>query len=95
MPALSSAAAPRYTVGGRLPLVRDDKTMRSKVTEQGVILPRQWFQGVDEVEIRREDDRVVVLPFRGDDPITRLGKQPITDDLDDASVNHDRYLYDG
>ena len=68
--------------------------MRTKVTEQGVILPRQWFEGVEEVEIRRQDDCVVVSPFRRDDPIMRLGKQPITGDVDDASVNHDQYLYD-
>ena len=67
--------------------------MRSKVTEQGVILPKQWFQGVAEVEIQREDDRVVVVPVRADDPITRLGENPINVDMDDAAANHDRYLY--
>ena len=67
--------------------------MRSKVTEQGVVLPKQWFPGVDEVDIRRENNRVVVVPFRGDDPILALGKDPITVDVDDASDNHDRYLY--
>ena len=67
--------------------------MRSKVTEQGVILPKQWFQGVAEVEIQREEDRVVVVPVRADDPITRLGENPINVDMDDAAANHDRYLY--
>ena len=67
--------------------------MRSKVTEQGVILPKQWFQGVAEVEIQREEDRVVVVPVHTDDPITRLGENPINVDMDDAAANHDRYLY--
>ena len=67
--------------------------MRSKVTEQGVILPKQWFQGVAEVEIQREEDRVVVVLVRADDPITRLGENPINVDMDDAAANHDRYLY--
>jgi len=70
-----------------------EKTMRSKVTEEGVTLPKQWFQGIDEVEIRREKDRVVVVPVRDDDPIMQLGKDPIRVDVDDASANHDRYLY--
>jgi len=61
--------------------------MRSKVTEAAVILPRQWFPGVLEVEIRRENDRVVVQPFRPDDPIRELGRHPITTDVDDASLN--------
>ncbi len=72
-----------------------EETMRSKVTEEGVILPRQWFPGVEEVEIRREKDRVVVQPVRPDDPIMELGRHPITTDVDDASLNHDRYLYNG
>lgn len=28
------------------------------------------------------------------DPIHRLGTQPVTMDIEDGSVNHDRYLYD-
>jgi len=67
--------------------------MRSKVTEQGVVLPKQWFEGFDEVEIRREKDQIVVVPCRPDDPITELGTHPIPVEVDDASVNHDRYLY--
>ncbi|MBC8870953.1 MAG: hypothetical protein H8E44_16130 [Planctomycetes bacterium] len=66
--------------------------MRSKVTEQGVILPKQWFPGVAEVDIRREGDRVVVVPVREDDPITKLGENPISVEVDDAAANHDRYL---
>jgi len=67
--------------------------MRSKVTDQGVTLPKDWFQGVAEVEIQREEHRVVVVPVHGDDPITSLGKNPINLDVDDAAANHDRYLY--
>ena len=67
--------------------------MRSKVTEEGVTLPKQWFPGISEVEIRREDDRVIVVPVRADDPITKLGEHPINIDVDDASADHDRYLY--
>jgi virulence-associated protein VagC len=68
--------------------------MRSKVTEQGLVIPKAWFDGIDEVEIHREDNRVVVVPVRGDDPIFDLGREPLDLDMDDASENHDRYLYD-
>lgn len=67
--------------------------MRSKVTEQGVTLPKQWFHGVTVVEIQREEDRIVIVPVHENDPIARLGSDPIHLDLDDAAVNHDRYLY--
>jgi hypothetical protein len=67
--------------------------MRTKVTEHGVLIPKLLLEGVDEVEIRKEQNVIVVVPVTADDPILGLGKQPITLDVDDASVNHDRYLY--
>ena len=66
--------------------------MRSKVTEQGVTLPRQWFPGIAEVDIQREEDRLVVVPVRRDDPTTKLGESPISVEVNDAVANHDRYL---
>jgi hypothetical protein len=67
--------------------------MRTKVTEHGVLIPKLLLEGVDEVEIRKEQNVIVVVPVTADDPILGLGKQPITLNVDDASVNHDRYLY--
>jgi hypothetical protein len=67
--------------------------MRTKVTEHGVFIPKMLLEGIDEVEIRKEQNVIVVVPVTADDPILGLGKQPITLDVDDASVNHDRYLY--
>jgi len=68
--------------------------MRSKLTEQGVTLPKQWFEGATEVDIRREEDRVIVVPVGKDDPIAKLGENPIHIEVDDAAAKHDRYLYD-
>ena len=67
--------------------------MRAKVTKRGVLIPKQFFEGIDEDEIRKEQDLILVVPIHADDPILELGKQPIIGDVDDASVNHDRYLY--
>jgi virulence-associated protein VagC len=67
--------------------------MRSRVTDQGLLIPKAWLADADEVEILREEDRVVVVPVRGKDPIFDLGKHPIKAGVDDASANHDRYLY--
>ena len=66
--------------------------MRAKVTEQGVLIPREWLEGIDEVELRQEENVIVVVPVTMDDPIFELGLHPVTVDVDDASVNHDRYL---
>jgi hypothetical protein len=68
--------------------------MRIKVTEHSVLIPKTWLEGIDEVEIHKEQNVIVVIPVKSDDPILELGGQPITVDVDDASTNHDCYLYD-
>lgn len=66
--------------------------MKTKVTEQGVIIPKKFLKGVKEVEIRKDNHLILVMPIT-EDPIFALGSQPITDDITDASENHDLYLY--
>jgi len=68
--------------------------MRTKVTENGVLIPKMWLEGIDEVEIHKAQNMIIIVPVQVDDPILDLGKQPILLDVEDASLNHDRYLYD-
>jgi hypothetical protein len=63
--------------------------MKAKVTEQGVLIPKRFLEGVDEVEIRQEQHAILVLPIISDDPILQLGTQPIVGNEEDASVQHD------
>jgi hypothetical protein len=65
--------------------------MKRKVTEQGVLVPKQLLEGVDEVEIRKEQGMILVVPVSAD-PIFQLGRHPIACDVTDASTQHDRYL---
>ena len=67
--------------------------MRTQVTKQGVVIPRQMLKGVKEVEIRQENGVIVIVPLAVEDPILEFGKDPIEDGITDASVNHDKYLY--
>lgn len=67
--------------------------MKIKVTEQGVTIPKKFLKGLKEVEIRKENNLVLVVPVT-DDPIFQLGSQPISDEIEDASENHDAYIYD-
>ena len=67
--------------------------MRTKVTENGVLIPKMWLEGIDEVDIQKTQDMIIVVPVQAEDPILNLGKQPILLDVEDASRNHDRYLY--
>lgn len=66
--------------------------MKTKVTAQGGLVPKKFFKGIEEVEIRKENDLVVVVPVT-DDPILQLGRRPISDDVEDASEHHDQYIY--
>ncbi len=67
--------------------------MKARVTEQGVVIPREFLEGVEEVEIRKEDHRIVVIPTSEADPILELGKHPVECGAPDASEQHDKYLY--
>ena len=67
--------------------------MKAKVTKRGVIIPKEFFEGVEEVEIRKEDGVILVVPIAAEDPIWGMGKNPVKAGLLDASENHDRYIY--
>ena len=49
--------------------------------------------GASEVQILEEPRRIVIVLDPTKDPIYELGKNPVTIDVTDASVNHDRYNY--
>lgn len=67
--------------------------MKTQVTEQGINIPKQFLEGVKEVEIRKEKNYILVIPLSGEDPILRFGKNPVSDNITDASENHDKYIY--
>jgi virulence-associated protein VagC len=67
--------------------------MKTKVTKRGLIIPKEMLADAEEVEIRKEDNRIVILPMIKRDPILNLGKQPVECGITDAAENHDRYLY--
>ncbi len=67
--------------------------MKAKVTEQGLLIPKQFLEGVQEVEIRQQNNVLLIVPIKNNDPILQLGKEPILETVDDSSINHDRYIY--
>ena len=69
--------------------------MKVAVTEQGFVIPKTMLEDVAEVDIRKEHGRVVLVPVPKDDPIFRIGKNPVTRGLTDAFVDHDKYIYSG
>ena len=67
--------------------------MRAKVTERGLLIPKEMLAGTEEVEIRKEDHRIVISLLTRPDPVLNLGERPVTCGTPDASKNHDDYLY--
>lgn len=69
--------------------------MRIVVTEQGVLIPKNWLPNVLEVDIQKDEDVILVKPSPVRDPIQGLGTDPVECGSADGSEHHDRYLYGG
>ncbi|HEX8237219.1 MAG TPA: hypothetical protein VF600_14770 [Abditibacteriaceae bacterium] len=46
--------------------------MTTKVTEQGLLIPKSFLENVEEVEIHKERNVIVITPIRPQDPILSL-----------------------
>ena len=44
--------------------------MRTKVTESGVLIPKEWLEGIDEVEIQQAQNMIIVVPVPRGSPST-------------------------
>lgn len=71
---------------------QEEDAMRTRITDTGLLLPKEWFPDTDEVEIHRQNNRIVIVPVHPHDPLYDLGKQPVLDEITDASEKHDQYL---
>ena len=69
--------------------------MKAKVTKRGLLIPKDMLAGTEEVEIHKEDHRIVISLLPKSDPILKLGKHPVECGLPEASERHDDYLYGG
>ncbi len=43
--------------------------MRVKVTEQGLVIPKELLEGIQEFELRREDHQIILVPMAEPDPM--------------------------
>ena len=73
--------------------------MKVKVTARGITIPRRMLGGAMEVEVRQEEDRIVVVPvgeqpLPPDDALYELGSDPVDMGVTDGSISHDHYLYE-
>jgi hypothetical protein len=66
--------------------------MVAKVTAQGLIIPPALLVGIEAVEIRKESDRITLIPTTQPDPILNLGSHPVPCGVTDGSALHDEYV---
>ena len=52
--------------------------MVAKVTAEGLIIPPGLLVGIEAVEIRKEKDRITLIPTRSTDPVLELGDRKST-----------------
>ncbi|HFD39121.1 MAG TPA: hypothetical protein ENJ31_04645 [Anaerolineae bacterium] len=69
------------------------KIIKAQVTAEGLLVPRQLLAGIREVEIRREEHLISIVPLALDDLILELGQSPIFGEPPDVSERHDQYIY--
>jgi len=67
--------------------------MRTKVSEQGVVIPKELLEGITEVDIHKHNGLIVVTPVGKEDSIYDIGKNPVKLGITDASENLDKYIY--
>jgi len=89
---------------------KQDVTIKAMVTKDGLLIPREMAERAlgpsAEVEISEEPGRLIVAavghhgapvtfgPPQEQDPILKLGKQPVRTAAREGSTDHDRYLYE-
>lgn len=87
----ASVTIPMNECGFRDGLWED--TMRAKVSSRGLFIPKKLLVGIEEVEILKEEQRIVIWPLAKADPILDLGKHPVHCGVSDGAELHDNYLY--
>lgn len=77
--------------------MREKKKMNKKiisdVTEQGLLIPKEWLAGIVKVEILRKDNIIEIIPIGDEDPVFKLGTQPVSCGDPHASEEHDKHIY--
>ena len=66
--------------------------MKVKVTEQGLTIPKELLEGIQEFEIRKENHHIVLIPTEETYPIEQLDTQPTL--AEDAIAHQKRPLSD-
>jgi virulence-associated protein VagC len=67
--------------------------VKLKVTEQGVLIPKELLGNSLEVEISKQEEKIIITIINNPNSIWDLGVNPVENDITDGAINHDKYLY--
>lgn len=67
--------------------------MKLKVTQEGVMIPKELLGESEEIEITQQQDKLIITTVHKKPSIWDLGKNPVECDISDGAINHDKYLY--
>jgi virulence-associated protein VagC len=67
--------------------------MKLKVTEKGVLIPRELLGESQFVEVTQEQEKIIITTIKKTSSIWELGTNPVECDVKDAAIKHDYYLY--
>lgn len=70
-----------------------EKKVISNVTEQGLLIPKEWLIGIEKVELFKKNNIITITPAEKDDPIVQMGTKPVSCGITDGSEKHDNYIY--
>ncbi|MCP4349144.1 MAG: hypothetical protein GY795_26995 [Desulfobacterales bacterium] len=70
-----------------------EKNLISDVTEEGLLIPKEWLIGIEKVELFKKNNIITVTPVEKNDPIFQLGTKPVPCGVTDGSEKHDSYIY--
>jgi virulence-associated protein VagC len=66
--------------------------MKLQVTEQGVLIPKEFLGESLEVELTQENGKIIITTIQPKPSIWQLGQNPIQCDVNDLAANHDHYI---
>ena len=67
--------------------------MKVRVSQRGALIPKRLLGESEEVEVRKRDGIILVLPEGAADPVREFGRSPVECGEPEASSRHDECIY--
>lgn len=62
------------------------------ITDKGAVIPKKLLAHYQQIEIKRRKNYLIIRPVINDS-LNNFGKHPVELEINDDSINHDKYIY--